>query len=240
MRHQKTVWTMALLLLLTGSVFAKEPPRKSPACERLSQDGWDIATLDTGKDEPYLTETEKDVLLVMNAARTDPSRFAEIYVKDYIGKYRGNRLRLPGMPEIMTFEGTAAAEECYRAMKKASPGNPLKPSRGISRAAREHAVAQGRSGDTGHTGAKGDNPWDRMNRYGQWLNAAGENISYGYNTGFYIVLQLLIDDGVPDRGHRTNILSPDFTVTGVGMATHKVYQFVTVIPFAGDYREAPE
>jgi len=35
-----------------------------------------------------------------------------------------------------------------------------------------------------------------MERYGEWLGGAGENISYGSKTGDAIIMQLYVDDGV--------------------------------------------
>jgi len=65
----------------------------------------------------------------------------------------------------------------------------------------------------------------------------GENIDYGNNTGRRIVVSLLIDDGVPSRGHRTNILNPEFTVTGTSIKTHNVYRFICVLTYAAAYSE---
>lgn len=65
----------------------------------------------------------------------------------------------------------------------------------------------------------------------------GENLQFGPTGGFSlnagkgIILQLLIDDGVPDRGHRANILSTSWTKAGVATSTHKVYTFMTTIDY---------
>jgi hypothetical protein len=226
-----------IMLFLTLSMALQAQSRSSPAADRLAADGWDVAELDTGAESDYLSASEKDTLLVMNAVRKDPPRFAELYLTEYRSWYSGTRLRIPGQVELMTNEGVSAADECLRVLKKQKPLPLLAPSKGMSRAARDHAEWQGKTGKTGHTGAGGSDPWARMNKYGVWLDAAGENISYGFGTGFLVILQLLVDDGVSSRGHRDNILSPDFYSVGIGMSTHTVYGHVAVIDYSGGFRE---
>ncbi len=67
----------------------------------------------------------------------------------------------------------------------------------------------------------------------EWTGSIGENISYGPDDGREVVLQLIIDDGVPDRGHRANIFSPGFRLAGVVCGPHPKFRTICVIDFAG-------
>jgi uncharacterized protein YkwD len=51
-----------------------------------------------------------------------------------------------------------------------------------------------------------------------------ECCAYGSDTGKEIVLQLLIDQGVPGLGHRVTLLSPNFTKMGASIQKHKTYR----------------
>lgn len=42
----------------------------------------------------------------------------------------------------------------------------------------------------------------------------------------------LVDDGVPKRVHRTNILSPDLKHVGIASGNHKTAEFCNVAVFA--------
>jgi uncharacterized protein YkwD len=52
-----------------------------------------------------------------------------------------------------------------------------------------------------------------------------------------VVMQLVVDDGVPSRGHRVNTLSPAFRVMGVACATHPGMREVCVIELAAGFEE---
>jgi uncharacterized protein YkwD len=76
-----------------------------------------------------------------------------------------------------------------------------------------------------------------MIRYGVFGSSytLGENIAYGETTGREIVCGLLIDDGVPNRGHRTNIMNRAFTQIGVGYGTHTQFRTSCTITYANGY-----
>jgi uncharacterized protein YkwD len=73
----------------------------------------------------------------------------------------------------------------------------------------------------------------RIDKFGTWASTIGENIAYGTTGGKDIVLQLIIDDGVASRGHRTNIFKPEFLIVGSWTSTHGTYGTETVMDYAG-------
>ena len=208
---------------------------------RESANEWDIALLDTARSVNYLSDIEKDVVLELNKVRSDPQKYAEMYIKPRLvyfdGRYNGRAYSEPGKITLLTNEGKKAVEECYNVLKGMKSIAALKPSSGISQAAKSHVQEQGRRGTTGHGRADGSSFSDVMNRYGRWSGSCAENISYGAGDGREMVVQLLIDDGVSSRGHRKNIMTPSFGVVGVAVGSHAKYGQMCVMNFANGYME---
>lgn len=198
-------------------------------------DGWDADYLNTGSSADYLTDEEKNIILATNMVRTNPGKFAELYVSEVIGYYQGKLLIYPSETPIMTREGKAPAVQLYNVLLKTKPMGILFPSLGMSKAAVEHAQSQSKNGRTGHgfRNATGK----RLMKYGQWQVCMGENISYGPQSGHRALIALLIDDNVRSRGHRKNILNKNFNRIGVGSSPHKRYRWSFVITYACEYVE---
>jgi uncharacterized protein YkwD len=183
-----------------------------------------------------LIPNEADVIKELNAARTNPRAYAR-YLEDMRQYFNGKRFKRPGEITLVTKEGVSAVDEAIAFLRSASPVKPLSLSRGMSKAAADHAKDQSRSGKTGHDGREGSQPWDRVNRYGTWSGKIGENVGYGDQTAREAVISLIVDDGVTSRGHRANIFNPDYHVVGIACGTHPKWRTVCVSDFAQTYQE---
>jgi uncharacterized protein YkwD len=170
----------------------------------------------------YVARLEEEIVRETNLARRDPKVYAgflERMKPSYVGK-----------------EGMSALDEAIRFLHSAPSAPPLSLSRGMSLGARQHVEDQGPRGTTGHEGRDGSNMEDRVNRYGTG-RYLGENISYGTDTARAMIIRLIIDDGVPSRGHRKNLFSPGFHFVGVACGDHAQYGIFCVIDYAGHYVE---
>ncbi len=190
----------------------------------------------------YLTKLEHEIVLEHNMARTDPAAYAK-YLEEWLPYFEGDLLERPGRIALQTLEGPRVVEEAIGFLRAAEPVGTMSPSPGMSRAARDHVIDLGPDGGISHTGEDGSQPQDRVSRYGRWRTTVAENMAFGQyreSDARYVVMQLLIDDGVPNRGHRTNIFNAAFTVVGVSCGTHATYEAMCVVDYAGGYDEASD
>ena len=220
---------------------AQNDHQKSSSDNHWPVVGWPVEKLSTASEVKYLSSLEKDIILHLNMARSNPRRYAEEFIVPRVQYYRGKTYREPwessNFRGYVKQEGVEAVHECAGVMERTSPIALLHPSEGITLAARDHAIDKSHNRDTGHFGTDGSNPSKRLNRYGKWQSVMGESISYGPVSGREIVVSLLVDDGTQGREHRDNILNSQFKVVGVSIKKHPVYEYICVIDFAGAYRE---
>ena len=149
-----------------------------------------------------------------NKLRTDPKSFIP-HLEKRLGYFNGKVVNVPGEDSgHVTQEGPNAVKEAINFLKKAKPLKALGWSDGIAKACQDHVKDNGPRGLVGHDGSDGSTFWQRMERYGNIGGRWAENCSYGKSTGLDVVMQLFIDDGVPSRGHRTNLFNAEVAVTG--------------------------
>jgi uncharacterized protein YkwD len=104
---------------------------------------------------------------------------------------------------------------------------PLKHNVWLEMMAKSYAIHAGRKGVVGH---------ERFDQRFQLLislrKAVGENCSYGEESAIGVLVQLLIDKGVENLGHRHNILSNTFKRIGIGFSSHSGYRINCVQEFS--------
>ncbi len=212
------------------------PTTQAAGSDPLKGSAWDHAVLNTAADAHYLSSAEKELILEINKMRSDPARYARQYILPLAQNYNRKILHYPGDKPLRTREGVPALYECVRVMKK-QPALPLLfPRRGLAKAARDHLNDQSRTGETGHRGSDKSGFRERIERYGSWEGRIAENIAYGGTSARQIIIYLLIDDGIPGRGHRKNFLNPAFKTVGVARGSHPSYPGMSVIDFAGSFK----
>jgi uncharacterized protein YkwD len=190
----------------------------------------------SGTDDYALSSLEKAVLEEMNLARTNPVQYAS-YLEAWRKYYQGKIFKQPGSTGVETIEGAAALEEAITYLRAAKPLPLLQISRGMCMGAKDQSFDQGQTGDVSHMGKDKSFSWDRVARYGEWKNPVSENIAYDSGTAREIVINLIIDDGVPTRGHRRNIFNASHIVTGISCGSHPLFGSMCVCTFAGGFTE---
>ena len=167
----------------------------------------------------YLSQDEKDIITIMNYARMNGQLFADTYVKKYA--------------ELKEMQNVKQVKSLINDLNKTKSLEPYKPNEGLTKSARSHAEYMGKQGKLGHIGKGKKNPAERIEEYVQWDVWVAENIQYGAKTPVDIVLHLLIDEKVPDLGHRKNILEVRGRYIGVAIAPHKTYGTNCVMELTG-------
>lgn len=172
-----------------------------------------------------------DIVDEVNRLRSDPGAYSRklLLRREF---YRGNILRLPGRTPLRTVEGVKALDEAVRALRQTRPLPPLAASEALAKAARDHIRDIGPAGKVTHTGSDGSSPASRMRRYDRRVRTTGEVITFGPSDAESVVIDLLVDDGVPERGHRRLLLDAAFAVAGAACGNHSRFRTVCVLDLA--------
>jgi uncharacterized protein YkwD len=187
-----------LLFLLATTLF-----NSSYAQEDLSS--FDAITLAKAKKvsyNPLCPNESNEVVLYCNLARADGKKFVEFILKPYL-EDTGDTTYSEYLQSLII------------QLNRQRELPMLKHDLWLEMMAKSYALRAGRKGIVGHDRITQRFGLQRM--LGKWY---GENCSYGEDTPIGVVIQLLVDEGVRDLGHRKNILSHDFKRIGVGVAKH--------------------
>jgi len=239
------VWVVGVAMLLALGVChpersegsAAQAPMLAGKIPRFARDDIGVARDDvSAKRPPDWLRLAREIHAETNAVRRDPAGYAA-HLRRMLPRFDGKVLERPGRPHLRTEEGPDAVREAIAALERRQPMGALHLSMGLSAAAADHVRDQGPVGGFEHRGTDGSSPAGRSNRYGRWGGAMAENIAYGDNPAREVVIQLIIDDGVGDRGHRDNILDPKWKFEGVACGPHQEYGQMCVMDYAARYTD---
>jgi len=159
-------------------------------------------------------QEDSKLLNLVNICRTQPKEFLNNYVLPYL--------------EMHKEENTNYAKSLIRELKTMKPISALKETPDLKRMALDYATYMGTKGFVGHKQTDA-----RFKANSVQYEFLGENCSYGFDQSLDILMQLLIDDGESDLGHRKNILNPNFQYIGIAIAPHKKLTWNCVMEFGG-------
>jgi uncharacterized protein YkwD len=183
-----------------------------------------------------LEKLKKEVINETNRIRSNPKSYIPI-LETYIKYFDGNILEKPDTDTgIETQEGAFAYQEAINFLKSQKPIEPLIYDEEVSKASQELSDLMGKTGNTGEN-AEDNNIEERISKYVDWDVAISENIDFGGFTGEDVIINLLVDDGVEDRSHRSNLFNTKIKYFGVGTSFHKEYEICTVIDYIGEILE---
>ena len=189
--------------------FPKLPPKNLPVETFLSR----FPELNNAglKDWSYWT----------NYSRQNPKGFWDSVVAPIVGVY--------------TQLNTSYAASLKKTLYRTGVLPLLKPNRILNQLAAKHAVDIGAKGSLSHSSSNGNSFQARVFS-GGIAKCAAENLNLGVANPVFSLVLLYLDEGVPDLGHRNNLLNP-YVEMGVGKTTTKKGQELVVQDFACNQSE---
>jgi uncharacterized protein YkwD len=195
---------------------------------RIGIFGGIVASLSAWAPAHAQTSFERQVLEALNTARSNPAAYAQ-QLREYRGYFHANLLHYPGQSvDIQTQEGVVVVDETIGFLGHQPALQPVMEGVMLEENAASQVADQARHGGEGHLGSDGSTPAERMRRRGGGTYVA-EVIAYGPLDPTDVVRQLIVDDGVADRGHRSIIYSGELRFAGVACGPHPEYRTVCVI-----------
>lgn len=156
------------------------------------------------KERVFASFSQQDQLTFYwtNLFRQNPRRFYNLVIKEFIRQF----------PEA----NTAELKSLEKDISKAPEELPiLYPEKGLMKMAKAHSSdLEKRGAIISHQSNTGRNFVQRIKDAGSYRCGA-ENIYVGSPDPLEALIALLIDMGVPDKGHRKNLLDPQFGRMGV-------------------------
>mgnify|MGYP000527351111 CR=1 FL=1 len=149
---------------------------------------------------PYMRSEELQMLEEINLIRSNPKGYIP-YIQEYIKDVKSGKSFGFGDPIAVSYE-------LIDQLENTPPLSILEPAECVYRAAKIHGEDRKGAGSNDHVGTDGSWPWDRILKECDYLTDGNENLVGGPSSIRKAVILLLVDDGIPNRGHRSTLLNP--------------------------------
>lgn len=199
-----------------------------------------LNSLNTARNASYMKPEEREMVYEINRLRNNPASYLQyiepmlLEAKKHLQQYgKGDRnysltytlVNKDGVDRksvdttwhYTNEEYVKALSTLADELKKKKKLSVLLPDSGIYAAAKKHAEDNNaHNWKLLHTGSDGSLPWDRIRQCSPAMRFGNENIagSSVKPTPRSIIIQLLVDAGIPGYGHRANLLNPSWTHVG--------------------------
>jgi uncharacterized protein YkwD len=205
---------------------------RPPARERWSTAELDLAN--TAKDVDYLSLEEKNIIFYMNLARMDGTKFFNTYFQDFVDSHNVQMKKYSNYKELRVNRYDAYYRGLEQDLKRAKNLGLLYPDETLTYIADQHGKDMNKRNTAGHKSSDGRTMVDRIGKYYN-NHGMAENLAFGFSNGLANVCMLLLDTGIPDVGHRKNILNSTLglNIVGVSIQPHPHYKFSATIDFVG-------
>lgn len=179
---------------------------------------------------------EQELLNEINVARTNPQTYIT-YLEEHKKLFKGKKVDYPDYM-METYEGTAAVDEAIKFLKKQSNLAPLTFSAILSKPAKTQLMDLLENPSLDHTGKDGSNLPKRLANIGvKPTSTTAENIMKDLSDPRQIVMLMIVDDGIKSRQHRKTLFEKSYKQIGVAYGLANNGKGVSVMVFAGTFKE---
>lgn len=231
-------------LLLSTSIYAGAENISDPAnieqqyyndIEKQASSKWTAAELDranTAKNAKYLSAEEKKIIFYMNLARMDGKRFFDTYFQQYIDEHNLRMKQYSNYREVRVSRNDPYYRGLEQDLRDVKNLGLLYPDETLTYVSQQHGKDMNKRNLAGHNSSDGRTMVDRIKKYYP-NHGMAENLAFGFSSGLANVSLLLLDKGVPDLGHRKNILNKTLgiNIVGVSIQPHPHYKYSATIDF---------
>lgn len=194
----------------------------------------ELSMANTATNVDYLSLEEQRIIFYMNLIRMDGQKFFNTYFKAFVKEHNQRMKKYSNYEELKINEYDRYYRGLKIDLKNVKNFSLYYPDETLTYVALQHGKDMNRNNIAGHNSSDGRNPQDRIAKY--YPNKAmAENLAFGFVKGLDNVCMLLLDKGVPDLGHRKNMLntSNGLNIVGVSIQNHPTYKFSATINFVG-------